>query len=915
MDAADPSALLGLAGGTAAALPSLENTLEAHRRASFLVQAATRLLATSLDPDQTLQQLTALAVPSVADSCVVRVLDEATGELRVAACASHDATPLTDDDDDTLSRVIRTGRAELGKPAVGTRRWATMIAPLNARQRIIGVVTLAMTDTSRYYEEADLEMLEQLALNAGLAVENARLYRYEQKARNSIERAANRMRRLQTITTDLAAALTNDDVAKAVTEHCVAAAGAMLGGIWLFDQGSGTIELARWQGNVEPPPDYRRLPVDCEAPVCVAFRTGSPVFVEVHEDFERDFPEYARRHTEVSSFVCVPLGQRKVLGVLMFAFGGPRVFDADERAFLVLVGDHCALGFYRAAMYEAEQRARSEMALLYGFVDAVNRATTLAEVFDASHEVVHRALDVTRSSILLFDDDDVVRFKSWRGLSDGYRATVEGHSPWSHDAKDPPPVFVPDTETDESSAPLREIFRKESIRGLAYFPLTYRGKLLGKFMVYSPTVRVFTSEEVRLAQTIAAQISLAVARKLAEVEVDVARAAAEHASRMKDEFLAIVSHELRTPLASITGWASILQTERGDDPATKAKGLEVIARNAKAQATLIEDLLDVSRIIRGKLRLDPHPIALIPLVMETVDALGTSATAKEIVVEVEAEEGLSIVGDPERLRQITWNLLSNAIKFTPPKGKVRIRVRREAGAVLLEVSDTGIGIASHLLPYIFDRFRQADGTTTRRHGGLGLGLSIVRHLVELHGGQMTVQSAGPGKGSTFVARLPVRNVTQAPQQARADGDAAPAEAPPSAATGPLPQLAGVRVLVVDDQADARDMFEEALASYGAVVEAASSADEAVEVLRTFEPEVLVTDIGMPDKDGYELLRAVRALPGPLGQVPAVAVTAYARPEDARRARAAGFREHVAKPTPPKDLARAVMRALGLAKSA
>jgi signal transduction histidine kinase/ActR/RegA family two-component response regulator len=769
-----------------------------------------------------------------------------------------------------------------------------------------------MAPPARYYEPTDLAMLEQLALNAGLAVDNARLYKYEQSARTTIERAANRMERLQTITTDLAATLTPDDVAKGVIDHYVSGVGASAGAIWVLDEPAGAMRLTRWQSKDEPRPDCIVIPVDGSAPPADALRSRAPVFVESPDDYLRRYPEHAAHQSYLTSFVCLPLAvRRKTIGVIMFAFTGEHVFDADERAFLVLVGDHCGLGFYRASLYEAEQRARSETALLYGFVDAVNRATNLSEVYDASHEVVHEALGVTRSSILLFDDDGVIRFKSARGLSDAYRAAVEGHTPWSRETRDAAPVLVADSETDESCASYRDLFRSEGIRSLGFFPLTSHGKLLGKFMVYSAEPRSFTSDEISLARTIAAQIAQAVARKLSEAEIEMARAAAEHASRMKDEFLAIVSHELRTPLASIMGWASLLQSERRTDPEFMARGLEVIERSAKAQATIIEDILDVSRIIRGKLRLEAYPVSLVPLLVETIDALKTSATAKQIHVELDAEDDeFCIVGDPERLRQVAWNLVSNAIKFTEPRGSVKVRLRRDLGGIVLEVTDTGIGIAKEALPYVFDRFRQVDSTTTRRHGGLGLGLAIVRHIVELHGGQVAVRSGGPGKGSTFSARFATRAIAYetAPAQPTDQPRAATTTAKSSAPVG-LTDLAGVRVLVVDDQPDAREMLKEALASYGAFVEVAGSVAAAMEVLQTFRPMVLVTDIGMPDDDGYELLRRVRALPGEQSQIPAVAVTAYARDEDAQRSRAAGFHAHVAKPTRPETLARAVASSL------
>lgn len=927
---------------------TVETTQAAHRRAAFLVQAGTRLLSTSLDPDETLNQLVRLTVPGVADSCHVYVIEEGTDQLRLvagawaqtAAGAKGEALdrlfPVELGEQTGVARVIHTGKAELHTRvtdedlriharnaehlalirAIGFK--AAIIAPLIARNRVIGAISLTLVDGPRTFEAADLDMAEQLAVSAGLAVENARLYQYEQNARAAIERAANRMHRLQAIMTDLASTLTYDDVARAVIDHGVAAIGARFGAIWLADEPPSELRLLRHQ-KIAAETIGRVVPLTKHAPINECFLRRQPLFVGTHAEFVRRFSRCADAFPEVASFACLPLNvQGRTAGVLTFAFDDVRDFDADERAFLMLVAEHCAQGFYRARMYEAEQRARTEMALLYSLVDAVNRATSLPEIYEPALDIVHRALDVSRSAILLFDPDGVMRFKSWRGLSDEYRAALTGQSPWTCDSADAAPFFITDVETNPATATQLELFRREGIGALGLFPLLHHGRLLGKFMVYSREPRVFTDDEVRLARTIAAQISEAIARKVSEAEAETARASAEHASRMKDEFLAVVSHELRTPLSSIMGWASILQTERRNDPAVLSKGLEVIERNAKAQTTIIEDILDVSRIIRGKLHLDAHPTTLVPLIRETIESFKTSARAKDIRVRLDAEDDqFLMVGDPERLRQIVWNLLSNAIKFTPTGGKVVVRLRRVLGAIVIEVQDSGMGIEPDFLPFVFDRFRQADSTTTRRQGGLGLGLSIVRHLVELHGGQVSVKSGGRGKGATFVVQFPVRAIAEnIPTDATVERTPVrrslvpgPLEMGEASRTGDVPELFGVRILVVDDQPDARDMLKEALASYGAVVEVASSASEAVRIIQSFEPKVLVTDIGMPDEDGYALLRKVRSLPGGLAEVPAIAVTAYARAEDARRARSAGFQSHVTKPTRPDTLAQAVVRAL------
>lgn len=357
---------------------------------------------------------------------------------------------------------------------------------------------------------------------------------------------------------------------------------------------------------------------------------------------------------------------------------------------------------------------------------------------------------------------------------------------------------------------------------------------------------------------------------------------AEALNRSKDEFLATLSHELRTPLNAILGWASILQGHVTDPYVTKA--VEVIYRNSQAQARLIEDLLDVSRIVSGKMRIQPRSADLVAIVREAVEVIRPSAEAKEIDVTLALpDEGCALVVDPDRLLQAVWNLLSNSVKFTERGGSVAVTLHREGSRVALSVRDTGRGIEADFLPCVFDRFRQGDSSATRRFAGLGLGLSLVRHIVELHGGSVEAESAGLNMGATFTMTLPVRAI--APERTGAEG-----------AEGGAPRLRGLRVLVVDDEPDARELLKEVLIRAGSEVEVAASAAEAFEVVRRSRPDVIVSDIAMPDEDGYSLLRRVRCLPADEGgRTPAVALSAYARLQDRAQARAAGFDEHVAKP--------------------
>jgi signal transduction histidine kinase/CheY-like chemotaxis protein len=456
------------------------------------------------------------------------------------------------------------------------------------------------------------------------------------------------------------------------------------------------------------------------------------------------------------------------------------------------------------------------------------------------------------------------------------------------------------------------------VRSYLAVPVISRsGAVIGGLFFGHSTVGVFTDRTERIISGIAAQAAVALdnarlyetaqraideRNTLLERERD-ARTHAERLSALKDEFLATLSHELRTPLSAMVGWVQVLR--RGvKNEADLRRGLEVIERNARAQTHLIEDLLDMNRITSGKLRLDVQPAAPIAFVEAALETVRPAAEAREVRIErfLDPDAG-PVAGDPARMQQVVWNLLSNAIKFTAQGGKVQVFLRRESSHVEIQVSDSGIGIAPEFLPHVFERFRQADASTARRFGGLGLGLSIVKHLVELHGGTVRVESAGVGHGATFTVTLPVAAVHREraadspvppPTSGSAEGDLGP------------PDLSSVTVLVVDDDADTRELIERLLRECGARVLVAESGVQAVPLVERERPNVLISDIAMPDVDGYELLRRVRALGEARGgTVPAIALTAFARVEDRTRALRSGFLAHVSKPITAAELAATV----------
>jgi PAS domain S-box-containing protein len=637
---------------------------------------------------------------------------------------------------------------------------------------------------------------------------------------------------------------------------------------------------------------------------------------------------------------------------------------------------------------------------------AMGRGRRAQDIYDVALEALARGLGVDRSSILLFDPDGVMRFKASRGISDAYRAAVEGHTPWSPSDAAAEPLVVGDVEADPGLAPFLATLRREGIGAMTFIPLVSQSRVVGKFMLYYAAPYAPTTDELKLAGIIAAQVAFAVERLrerertergeerlrialeaarmgtwewdcrtgqvrwsenleglhglspgsfggtfddyaraihpedrdrvLASIqraveqgvlhdveyrmvtpegavhwvegkgrviadadgrplrmtgvcvnvtdrkEADLQRlAAVQEASRLKDEFLAVLSHELRTPLNAIVGWLYLVQTGTvtGD---RVAEALTVIGRNARQQAQLIDQMLDVSRIITGRLAIERVPLLLGRLIENAVNAVKPAAIDKTIALTTSVAPSLpSVDGDPERLQQVLGNLLSNAVKFTPPGGRVWLTCAASAHRIIIEVRDTGRGIPAEFQPFIFERFRQADSTTTRPHGGLGLGLSIARHLIELHGGTIEVESEGVGRGSTFRVTLPAAARTGA---ATARSNKARAQVAPA--------LHGTRVLVVDDEPDSRELLAVLFSAQGSVVRPASSADEALSALEADAFDLLVADIAMPRTDGYALIRHVRRARHNLR---AIAVTAYARPEDRVRTLEAGYDAFFAKP--------------------
>lgn len=472
-------------------------------------------------------------------------------------------------------------------------------------------------------------------------------------------------------------------------------------------------------------------------------------------------------------------------------------------------------------------------------------------------------------------------------------------------------AWIPNVAEDQNF-PRTAAASREGLHGAFGFPIILGQEILGVIEFFSPEVREPDEELLKMVVGIGGQIGQFSERKRAEERLAelleserAARADAEKANRLKDEFLATLSHELRTPLNAVIGWSRMLGSGRLDSEGSK-HALEVVERNAWAQKQIIEDILDVSRVITGKLQLNRSPVDLVAVVDAALDAVRPAMEAKEITIETLIDSSLRLIsGDADRLQQVVWNILSNAAKFTPAGGKIEISVNQAATGVEIQVRDSGPGIDEAFLPHVFERFRQADGSTTRTHGGLGLGLAIVRHLVELHGGTIAVENRSDHHGAIFTVRLPLPSGELHPEMLANAADSF------KDARAETPSLEGLRILIIDDETDALDLISVELAQHGAKVTATSNAQDALKALEGSEFDLLISDIGMPNLDGYEMIRQIRAQENSRHQkIPAVALTAYARVQDRMRAIMAGFSTHIAKPVEANELITVVASLVG-----
>jgi len=533
----------------------------------------------------------------------------------------------------------------------------------------------------------------------------------------------------------------------------------------------------------------------------------------------------------------------------------------------------------------------------YRLTDKVGRAQTLDEVCEAAVDAIVEIVGVQRASILMFDDRSVMRFRAWRGLSERYREAVDGHSPWKADAETPSPIVVEDVLVEPSLAALRQVIVSEGIRALAFIPLVYRGRLLGKFMLYCDQPHCFSNGELQLAATIAHHVAFGIARakadaaiasalhgeRAARAEADLARTAAERVSRTKDEFLAMLAHELRNPLGVITTALAVLESGRAGE-AQYERSRAAIRRQTEHLARLLDDLLDVSRITNGQVQLESAPVDLRVIIELGLENQRHRFEAKnqELVVRLPAEP-VMVMGDSDRLQQVFVNLVSNASKYTGAGGVISVSLGAEGGNAVLRVRDNGAGIAPERLEWIFELFTQVDPTLARTEGGLGIGLTVAQRLVELHKGRIRPVSEGLGHGTEVTVELPLTSATL-----------------PASAPSPPVEVTPRRILVIEDNCDGREMLVAALQLQGHRVFQAATGKQGIEEAKVHMPEVVLLDIGLPDIDGYAVAEQLRRSAG--SAIRLVAITGYGAPADRVRSEQVGICAHLLKPVDPTRLA-------------
>ncbi len=806
------------------------------------------------------------------------------------------------------------------------------------------VVTLAGTAGAAFYflgpldriggaasgNAASLLLFTLVGLLISLAVRHLRLKaEHEQRGRLDAERQLKHTEQLQQLTATLSRARVPADVVRTCLPELLHAMAADRGAVFLITDDGNHCERAYSTGEGAEDGSGQLMALESNALVRDAAHGRELIVVA------------ADRTPRLSIGVPLLAGNR-VIGIVTLLFVERRIVNDDEREFLLAAGRHTAHALDRARLYETADRARNEAEAfrvqadaelrerqkveealrlsetryrglaartnrLYELNAALSEAVTVDDVAKAiarhgkmvvgasAASVAMLANGASRFETLYADEYPPEAIESRRSFAaePGLCSTVA--------AETRRPVFVGSFSEWQQKYPRSAALAADGgYASAAVLPLVTEGSVFGVLSFHFTVPVNFDAEYKALLTSVAQHCAQALDRARLYETAESARANAEAANQSKDDFLSTISHELRTPLNAILGWAAMLR-EGSIDPDRSQRAIEAIFNNATRQGRLIEELLDVSRIVAGRASLDLHDVDLVENIRGAVEAMMPQAAAKGVDLRYEPTAGICVIADPRRLEQVFLNLLSNAVKFTPSGGSVTIEVAPSAESVEVRVTDTGAGIDAAFLPHVFERFRQADSTTTRGVGGLGLGLFIARQLVEAQEGAIRVDSQGAGHGATFIVTLPATKGAAAGRH-----PVAVATTKSAVTAEPMPVLDGIRVLLVDDEPDAREMMASALETCGATVTSAASARDALETLAHSEVDLVLSDIAMPGQDGYELIREIRAMTSSrLASLPAAAVTAHAREDERERALAAGFQMHLAKPIHPATLARAV----------
>ncbi len=766
-----------------------------------------------------------------------------------------------------------------------------------------------------------------------------RLLKRDRDRRRVAEETARQSDRVAQLTAALGQARTPGAVIEAAVQEPLHALEADAGIMALTRHDGLTAEIVRIVGQHQGSPDLSTINLAEKSPIADAAGRGAPVIFESREVLASEYrgPNGALGATPYQAVAAVPLviGSR-VVAVVQLEFLRPRVFTTYDRDFLFVLGPRAAQALDRTWQYESAQHARAEAETLRARADEELEGHQQTELALRASEARHRTLAARTNrlhgltaalseavTVRAVAEAVVKQGKIAAGATSGevallldggeafetVHSDVGGDHSWSG-ARFPAEVGLCATHVVETRQPVfigsfaewqQRYWRSASLAAdggyvsSATLPLLVSGKAIGVLAFHFTAPVKFDEEYQAFLVSIAQHCAQALDRARLYETAQKARTEAEAANRLKDEFVSIVSHDLRTPLNAMLGWTALLQ--KGTlAPSIIARALRSIHDNATRQAKLIDDLLDFSRIIGGRMALDREEIDLRDLLRNVIESMVPATAAKRIEMQFSAAPDAIVLGDLHRLEQVFFNLLGNAVKFTDEGGRIEVAVECRDGHVEASVTDTGIGIDPEFLPHVFDRFRQADSTTTRVHGGVGLGLSIARQLVEAHQGAISVASDGKNCGSTFVVRLPMVSRKTDPASTTAAAEKAPSGI----------RLDGIRVLVVDDEQDSREVMAHTLEDCGASVSLAENAREALAILEEAEMDVLLADIAMPDQDGYSLIREIRAsAAGRIAAIPAAAVTAHARDEERRQALAAGFHMHLAKPFEPGQLTRTV----------